>query len=205
MSRLTMSLFDCYSGDAVEIKNGEGDTIVLEKIEVSRETKPSGKSVVVYACDFSTYVECLWCLGYRQEGGVIKASAGLLQVFAVDAHKTWWRMAVACPKCAYGAWQHARQHGSRKIPFDGQAEYIPAGLNQDTWRWLGASRLQGDGYLEAAERLPYDLRMDAAGKINRWLAGHPPRFTVERARKAKRCPEGPRAEHLEPVVDDLPF
>jgi hypothetical protein len=119
-----------------------------------RAVKPAEKGDPKTVCDFSQMaddfgnkLECDWCGGRAGDRGMIEG--GLVTFYQIGTDGSWRSTAGACPRCVFGAFRRHRQ----KIGWSDSLSGVPA-LSDQEWALLHLWHQKGDGYAEAAGRIP---------------------------------------------------
>lgn len=156
--------------DAVTLKLRSGGLITLPRIEIGSDS--DGPIIIT---DFSTIDPCERCDTTPNPDGSIPSAGGILRVYAI--HRGIWTAYAGACDCVFGSWRAVPHKytmgGTRAVTpamrYVDDLPGIPPGLSTSDWTLLNLYKQAGDGYHQAAERVPGASRL--ARLIRAWMPG----------------------------------
>jgi len=108
--------------------------------------------------DFSGVNPCHRCGTGPRRDGSLPSSGGILRVYAI--HRGIWTAYAGACDCVFGAFRVIERNTNEgQIPpmrYVDTIPGVPPGLTNDEWTMLNLFKHQGDGFLDAAKRIPAD-------------------------------------------------
>jgi hypothetical protein len=141
--------------DAVTLKLRNGGLVTLPRVEIGKD-----EDGPVTITDFSSIDPCHRCDTEAQPDGSLPSGGGILRVYAI--HRGVWTAYAGACDCVFGAWRavpHKYKIGSTwsitpAMRYVDDLPGVPPGLSNSDWTLLNLYKQPGDGYQQAAQRVP---------------------------------------------------